>query len=338
MTYVRNAWYVAAWAHEIVAERLVAVRILNEPIVLWRNAKAELAAFEDRCLHRLAPLSLGRCEGDQLRCMYHGLLYDRGGHVTEIPGQDRIPSSLCVRTFPVVERHSWIWVWMGDAAAADERLIPSVVGIDMGGTDHVFGHGQLDYAAEARLVTENLLDFSHLSFLHAESLAASETWARERPKITEHARGIRTERWIRNQGPHGYGSTGTLVDSYVYYDCFVPGVVLVVAATYPVGTADLLHAQQPGLDQAVFVSHAVTPMTEKTTRYFYMAAMRRYGDETEADMTSLEKAFTEDKVMIEAQQRILDVTPDCRMALTTADTGIVLFNRLVEKLELHEAR
>jgi phenylpropionate dioxygenase-like ring-hydroxylating dioxygenase large terminal subunit len=334
MTYVRNAWYVAAWTHEVAPDRPVGVRILNEPIVLWRNVAAELAAFDDRCVHRLAPLSLGRCEGENLRCMYHGLLYDRTGRVVEIPGQDRIPSSLRVRNYPVVERHSWIWVWMGDAAAADEGLIPPVVGMDRGHTDYVFAHGTLDYAAEGQLIFDNLLDLSHVSFLHTESFRLGETWARERPKVTEHDRGIRSERWFRNEGPNGAVDAEELVDSYFCYDCFVPGVLLMTLRTYPVGSADALNGHPPDVTQPArtFTSQAVTPLTDKTARYFYVVAGRRRGAETEYDMTDYEKGFAEDKTMIEAQQRNIDVTPGWRFMPTTADRGIILFNRLVEKL------
>src|SRR5690242_4086065 len=122
MKYVQNAWYVAAWAREVIAERPMGVRVLSEPIVIWRTASGALSAFEDRCIHRLAPLSLGRCEGEKLRCMYHGLLYDRTGRVVEIPGQDKTPASLRIRAYTVAERHGWIWVWMGEAEA-DETLI-----------------------------------------------------------------------------------------------------------------------------------------------------------------------------------------------------------------------
>src|SRR5689334_21222064 len=123
MTFVRNAWYVAAWAHEITPERLAGVSVLNEPIVLWRSAEGKLVALEDRCVHRLAPLSLGRCERDRLRCSYHGLLYDRDGKVVEIPGQERIAPGLSVRKYPVIERHGWVWLWMGHSAA-DNSLLP----------------------------------------------------------------------------------------------------------------------------------------------------------------------------------------------------------------------
>ena len=106
--YVRNAWYVAAWSHELEAGKPIPVSILDEPIVLFRSDSGRLVALEDRCVHRLAPLSLGRCEGDRLRCMYHGLLYDPDGAVAEIPGQDLIPRGARVRSYPIADRHDWI--------------------------------------------------------------------------------------------------------------------------------------------------------------------------------------------------------------------------------------
>jgi phenylpropionate dioxygenase-like ring-hydroxylating dioxygenase large terminal subunit len=336
MTYVRNAWYVSAWAHDIVPERPVGVRLINEPIVIWRSAAGDLVAFEDRCVHRLAPLSLGRCEGERLRCRYHGHLYDRTGRVVEIPGQDRIPNSLRVSTYPVVERRGWVWVWMGDTAT-DEGLSPSAVGLDQ--PDYVFAHGQLDYTAEARLINENLLDLSHVSFLHAESFRMSETWARERPTVTEHVRCIRSERWFRNEGAMGSVDAERPVDTYFCCDFFVPGVLLMTVRTYPVGTADALNGQPPDLNQApeTFTSQAVTPLTDKTARYFYIMGHRRRGAETVCDMTITERAFAEDKTMIEAQQHNIDVTPGRRFVTTIADRGIVLFNRLVEKLAREES-
>ena len=95
--YVRNAWYVAAWSHEIETGKPFPVSILDEPIVIYRGESGRMAALENRCVHRLAPLSLGRCEGDRLRCMYHGLLYDPDGAVAAIPGQDLIPKNACVK-------------------------------------------------------------------------------------------------------------------------------------------------------------------------------------------------------------------------------------------------
>lgn len=267
--------------------------------------------------------------------MYHGLLYDRTGRVVEIPGQDRIPDTIQVRTYPVVERHSWVWVWMGNAPA-DEDLIPPVMGMDH--PDYVFSHGQVDYAAEAHLVNDNALDLSHVSFVHAESFRMSETWARQRPTVTERERSIRSERWIRSEGPLGTVNAEKLVDTYFCYDFFVPGVLLMIHRTHPVGTADALHGQPPDLNQEpeVFISQAVTPQTAKTTRYFYIVGSRRGGDETAVDMATMEKAFSEDRTIIEAQQRNIDITPGWRFTPTTADRGIALFNRIVQRLAREE--
>jgi len=95
--------------------------------------------------------------------------------VCEIPGQEQIPPHAEVRTSPVHEKHSW--VWMGEAAACDESPIPPAVGYD--DPNYILGHGQTDCAAEARLINDNLLDFSHLSYVHINSFGASERWARE---------------------------------------------------------------------------------------------------------------------------------------------------------------
>src|SRR5579862_1194455 len=223
MSYIRNAWYVAAWSHETQVNRLVGVRILNEPIVLWRRTAGDLVALADRCAHRLAPLSLGRCEGDRLRCVYHGMLYDPTGSVVEIPGESRVPSSMRVRSYPVLERYGWIWVWMGNASAADERLVPPV---SMDHSGCVLGQGQLDYAAEARLITDNLLDLSHVSFLHAESFRLGETWARERPTVEALDRGVHITRWLRAEGPMGELDSTQRVDTHFSYDFFIPGALM----------------------------------------------------------------------------------------------------------------
>ena len=117
--YVRNCWYVAAWDHELKVGELISRTLINEPVALYRAQDGAIVGLADRCCHRLAPLSLGRIEGDDLRCMYHGLKFNRSGACIEIPGQDMIPATACVKSYPAVSRHSWIWVWMGDPARAD---------------------------------------------------------------------------------------------------------------------------------------------------------------------------------------------------------------------------
>jgi vanillate O-demethylase monooxygenase subunit len=271
--------------------------------------------------------------------MYHGILYDSAGRVIEIPGQDgRIPRNLRLRAYPVVERHGLIWIWMGDSADPDETLIPPLLGLDR--SDYHSVYGQLDYAAEARLVNDNLLDLSHVSYLHETSLQVGETWARERPNITVHARGVRSERWIRNQGELGHTRSDHRVDTYVLWEAYIPGVYLMTSRTYPVGTADRLQGAEPDLIQRPpghFASHAVTPLTQKTSRYVYINGALRAEHAAKPDQAALERVFGEDRAMIEAQQRNLDSAPGHRFKSTPADEAVIQFNRLVEKLTQEEA-
>ncbi|MGZ3196790.1 MAG: aromatic ring-hydroxylating dioxygenase subunit alpha [Croceibacterium sp.] len=335
--YVCDAWYVAAWSQELEAAKPFAVSILDEPIVIFRAESGHLVALEDRCVHRLAPLSLGRCEGDRLRCMYHGLLYDADGHVAEIPGQDLVPKHAQVKAYAIADRHDWIWVWMGDPARADEALIPPAVGLS--DPDYILGHGHLDYEAEARLINDNLLDFSHLSYVHANSFGAGPEFAQSLPKLEPLERGVRYSRWMTDTMGQSSRKSDVPIDSYMTYDFLIPGVLLMWSGNYERGTAAKLDFAPPRLEDAragvTFTSQAVTPMTAKTSRYFFSWGPRRgHGDEAlRASLMQLAgQAFNEDKVMIEAQQRVIDRTPDPRIMPTAHDKGVTIFNRLVERL------
>jgi len=342
MTYVRDAWYVAAWSCDLGTEKPFAISILGERIAIYRSGSGRLAALEDRCVHRFAPLSLGRCEGERLRCMYHGMLYEPDGRVAEIPGEERIPSRARVRSYPVVDRHDWIWVWMGEAASADESLIPPAVGLS--DPDWILGHGQMDYAAEARLICDNLCDFSHLSYVHAKSFGASENWAKNRPNVIPLERGVRFERWIVGE-PRMRARGAGKADVWSSYEFLIPGILLMSSGAYPEGTALACDLRAPPADLngegITFTSQAVTPLTGRTSRYFFSWGPRKdQGDAALRDtlMGVAHQAFTEDRVMIEAQQVVVDASADRRILPTSADKGVTLYNRLVQKLAAADAR
>lgn len=337
MNYVRNCWYVASWSTDLGIGVPLAVKILGDRIVIWRDPDGGLHALEDRCVHRMAPLSLGRCEGDGVRCMYHGLLFDTQGKVVDIPGQDIIPPTARVHCYAITERHGWIWIWMGETSLADELLIPPVIGLDH--PDFLLGHGQLDYAAEARLISDNLLDFSHLSFVHANSFGEGPDYAGSPARITPIERGIRYERWVENTMGSAYRKTEQPMDSFLTYDFLIPGILIMKGGVFPLGMAKACDYGTPDFATAVCdvtaTSQAVTPVTEKSARYFFAWGPRRdHGDEGYRDalMGVAAMAFQEDKVMIEAQQAVIDDTLDPRVMPTAHDRGVSLFNRLVDKL------
>ena len=340
MNYMRNAWYVAAWSQDVGERKPVGVSILDEPLVIWRSGP-RLTALEDRCVHRLAPLSMGRCEGDHLRCQYHGFLYNADGKVVDIPGQDVVPRQASVRRYAVAERHSWIWVWMGDPAVADETLIPPAIGFD--DPDWILGHGFLDYAAEAQLINDNLLDFSHLPYVHAASFKPPANFSESLPKLTATPRGVRIERWTESAGA-AFGEVREAGDVYMGYDFLVPGILLMWNGRFAKGAAKAFNYGKPDYATAVsdvtFTSQAVTPTAQRAARYFFSwGPHRAHGDEALRDvlMGIAGQAFAEDKAIIEAQQRVIDRTVSPKILPSGHDRAVTMFNNLVARMVREES-
>ena len=190
--FIRNTWYVAGWDKEVGPSELFARTIIGIPVLMYRDAQGKVVALEDRCCHRGAPLSIGRREGDCVRCLYHGLKFDTGGRCVEAPAQQRIPPQ-AVRTFPVVERHRWLWIWMGDAEAADPSLIPDTHWLDDPAWRSLDGY--IHYDVNYLLIADNLLDFSHLPFVHPTTLGGSEDYASVQPQVERLEDGVRITRW-----------------------------------------------------------------------------------------------------------------------------------------------
>jgi vanillate O-demethylase monooxygenase subunit len=252
------------------------------------------------------------------------------------------PPNAVVPTYPTHENMGLVWVWMGDPALADEALIPPAVGLDH--PDYILGHGQLDYEAEARLINDNLLDFSHLAYVHTNSFGVAPEFAQSLPKLEPLDRGVRYSRWTTDTFGQPSRKSDVPIDTYMNYDFLIPGVLLMWSGKYARGTARSLDFAPPRMadaqDGVTFTSQAVTPLTEKTSRYFFSWGPHRdHGDEALRDalMDMAAMAFGEDKVMIEAQQRIIDRTRDSRIMPTAHDKGVTLFNRLVERMAKQDA-
>jgi vanillate O-demethylase monooxygenase subunit len=163
---IRNAWYVAAYSRE-VGRTLLARTILGKPIVLYRTEAGRPVAFHDACPHRAMPLSMGALRGDNLRCMYHGAMFDPEGTGIEVPSQHQVPPGFCVRRYPLIEAGYWIWIWMGDPAAADPALLPdqSILGHGAEGF-HTLPTKYRHVEARYHLLNENLVDDTHITFVH----------------------------------------------------------------------------------------------------------------------------------------------------------------------------
>ena len=162
-----NAWYAAAYDVE-VGRALFPRTVCQQKLVLYRQTDGRVAALEDACWHRLLPLSMGRLEGDEVVCGYHGLVFNAEGRCTHMPSQETLNPSACVRRFPVAEKHRFIWVWPGDPALADESLIPD---LHWNHDPAWAGDGKMiRVKCDYRLVIDNLMDLTHETFVHGSSI------------------------------------------------------------------------------------------------------------------------------------------------------------------------
>jgi vanillate O-demethylase monooxygenase subunit len=330
--FLRNCWYVIAWDHEVPADGLFARTVLNEPILVLRTADGRFAALEDRCCHRLAPLSKGRREGDCVRCGYHGLKFDPDGRCVEIPGLDRIPAEARVRTYPVVVKHKWVFVWMGDPGKADERLLPDNFSND----DPAWRNrpGYLHYDTPYLLICDNLLDFSHLSYVHEKTLGGSTAIAQARPTIEPVERGLRLTRRVPDVPPPPYYQKirrfAGNVDRWFVYDFVFPGTLLMSSGGKPAGQPE----PDPANSVLLHSCQTLTPETDSSTHYFFQQSHRAdAGDDsvTEGIYDSLVRAFNEDRDMITAQHRVLQASPGARMLPLAMDAAVVRYRRMLEE-------
>lgn len=335
--WLKNSWYVAAWSHEVLGDTLLERTILCEPILMYRQADGTVVAMDNRCPHRKAPLSKGRREGDTIRCMYHGLQFEPTGRCIEIPGQPNVPEKLCLRSYPVVEKERWIWIWMGDPAQANPALLPPTPTLKH--PEWPYKPGYMHYQADYLLICDNLLDFSHLSYVHEKTLGGSPNIAEVEPRIERIERGLQVTRDVANTVPAPYhqrlGKFSGKVDRRFRYEFLLPGILLLHAHVKPAGQADDDMSGALQFDSC----QALTPETTNTTHYFYMQAHKFKQDDitiTESIYQSLCTAFEEDRRMIEAQQRMLLLPERSPMQMIIADKGLAMFRRMLAQMHEQE--
>ena len=341
--YLRDAWYMAGWARDFPAGKPLPRMLLDEPLVFYRQTDGRLVALEDRCPHRLAPLSAGQVEGDDLRCLYHGVKFSGAGHCVEVPGSNAKPKALCARAYPVVERHAAVFVWMGDAALADESQLPPFIGPDDPAWQMLPGH--MDYDIYYELIQDNLLDLSHIAWVHRNSFgggnaASNKAWADAELSITALPRGVRVERWMKNAPtpPPQAPVVGPLCDVMNSFDYLVPGYFLLSTQYFQVGAAERAGGNRPAEEPifASWTSQAVTPIEgRRTTYYFCFGPWSKQPGASEMKQRFFDLAnvaFNEDREMLTAQQRIIDADPSRRMVLFDVDKAPVMYRRLVDHL------
>lgn len=336
--FIRNCWYVAAWDEDVQADAMLSRTLLGEPVLLYRDTQGRVVALEDRCCHRGAPLSLGRKEGDCVRCMYHGMKFAPSGACVEVPGQATIPAKACVRSYPVVERDRLVWLWMGDPARADATQIADFFWHASPGWR--MKPGYLHYQANYQLIVDNLLDFSHLAFVHPTTLG-TQSAAELKPTISRDMAGAGTltiSRWyLDDEMPNLHKRVARFsgkVDRWQVYQWSPPALLRMDAGSAPAGTGAPEGTRVP---EALQFRHTSiqTPETETTSHYWFCQARNFELDNdamTEQIFADVVVAFEEDRRMIEGQQKVLARVPDRPLVPLAADAGLNQARWLLERL------
>ncbi len=345
--FLKCCWYAAARSHEIGRDLLGRV-LLNEPVVLYRKEDGTPVALEDRCAHRRVQLSMGRLIGDQLQCRYHGLVYDASGVCTRVPGQKQFSADIRVKSYPAVERHTFIWIWMGDPALADESQIPNFHYLDDASW---LQSGDYFYVpANYLLIIDNLCDLSHVAYLHSSytgnepvgELAAVKT---ERIKEQEQE-AIRGQRWTFNVEPaQTYATFGHYkgnIDRWQKYEFNPPGFFKINNGSAVTGTGASEENPEGGAGRWQFrVYHAITPETEKSSHYYWVVMHQTGINDPEVRGQfdrQMHSILTEDFEVFVNQQRNIDLDPSAPTKAITADSGLIQARMIIDRMLQQEAQ
>lgn len=301
--FIKNTWYFAAYTEELEPGGLLSRKIAGVNVLIWANTAGEITAMEDSCPHRMVPLSLGKHEGDGVRCAYHGIKYGADGCLDNPYGP--ATKSLCPNIYTLVSRHGVLWVWLGNSELADPADIPEVAWI--GDTpDTAIFRRHLLVEANHQLLVDNILDLSHADHLHPDTLGGGGISSAVNT-VTVRDDGL-TARWDWGGQPVlplfrlTMPTPETIADSSIEVIWWPSGVMTLENKGKPVD-----HPDHPGY--RVMSSHVMTPADDEHTHYFYAVNRNFLMDDAEFNKqmeAGFYQAFAcEDKPLIEAQQAAL---------------------------------
>ncbi len=341
MTYPKNTWYVGCLPHEIDTKPL-GRRICGEPMVFFRGDEGRVAALEDWCPHRGAPLSLGSVENGKLVCGYHGLAMGCSGKTAHMPGQ-RVGGFPAVKRYPAVERHGFVWVWPGDSARADDALIPDLAWAS--DPQWAYGGGLYHIACDYRLMVDNLMDLTHETYVHSTSIGQKEI---DETPCTTRAEGdaVTTSRFMQGIEAPPFWKMALRanglpddqpVDRWQICRFSPPSHVMI-----EVGVALAGRGGYEAPDEAKVSSIVVdfiTPEHETSIWYFWGMARRFRPDDAALTAQIREgqgRIFAEDLEMLERQQQNLLNWPQRPLLKLNIDTGGVQARRIIDRLIAEE--
>ena len=345
---LRNYWYVAAWSSDVGRTMLSRV-LLGEPVVIYRREDGGIVALEDRCPHRNLPLSKGRLDGDQIECGYHGLIFDETGKCRHVPGSDQAPDWACVRSYPTLERQGWILLWMGDPDKVDPATAPEFA-VRRDDADWLTVSGYTYARCGYRLVLDNLLDLSHLAYVHS-STTGNRALAEEAHVAAEIDEDhVRVTRWMEDveaaQAFTDYAGYGGAIDRWQGSEFIPPSYIHVNSGSAVAGQGVPSAGRMSDQGRWGFiVYHGLTPETARTTHQFWSVSLPSgwvAEDKRDVFIEQMKNIPAEDLAVYEAQQRAIDLDPcapdeDANpRGATGADKGLLAMRHILRRLHAKE--
>lgn len=329
---LKNFWYVAGTSRELGGDP-VARTIVGTPIVLFRTEDTRPAALKNYCSHRRAPLSLGRIVSDTIECPYHGMRFAADGRCVLIPSQTDIPDRAHVTALPVVERHGLIWVWPGDRGKADPSLVPALPWRD----DPAWNSGTVHHyhvKGNHVLMTDNLLDLGHVAFIHADTIGFEPEGLKEDPlEIKFEGDRIVSKRKFTDVKPSPavatWGNFPGLIDRTSVSTWYPPCFTSIAFSNQDANTALQLR-----------IDHFITPETDRTHNYWVAVSRdfqvddERFTGQMQADN---DRVHQQDLLIVEEQQKMMDLVPDYRDMPLRQDRAITIAHRTLARLAAAEA-
>ncbi len=331
--FARNAWYPAAWSRD-VGRGLTARKVLGEQIVLYRTEDGRIAALEDMCPHRFAPLSMGKLKGDAIECGYHGMTFDGGGRCVRIPGQPIIPPNAKARSYPIRENMGLAWIWMGDPALAATTPVYDLAEYHDTNWSSVEGDA-LAIRCHYLSLADNLCDPAHVSFVHLSTLgsAASEDIPVQHEKRPDR---LVTWRWIMDSPAiplfQKFGKFTGHVDRWHYYHYHAPSIAVIDFGSAPTGTGAPEGRRDNGIQ--IHACHFITPVDETSCidHWLYVKNFPTDALTTKAMSDQFRVAFNEDKVILEAIQRNEELPNRRRPIRLAIDASPMQMRRMVDQM------
>jgi phenylpropionate dioxygenase-like ring-hydroxylating dioxygenase large terminal subunit len=333
--FPRNRWWVAGLAWELKGAPL-ARTLLGHPVVLFRTPEGVAAALEDRCCHKELPLSLGTVESRGLRCGYHGLLFDAAGRCIEVPGEAQVPGRARVRAYPLRERDQILWIWIGDRAEDQPTDEPPAYRFHSDPA-YQFGGAAYHYDAPWQLIHDNILDLSHVAYVHQKTIGGNpQVHAGAEIRVTHDERSVAVIRRMPDCDP-----PPTYTDAWPFAGRidrwqeveFHVSHMLVWSGGMDVGSGRFDDPERAGFHMRGF--HGVTPETAHTAHYFWTVATNPHPGRqavTQLVVDQTAATFDEDKLIIEAQWRNQQRFPGRAQVYVAVDQAPARARRIISGL------